>query len=128
MTYAETAETVYDIYTRTLDLDMVCTRLKLSDVEVAKLKADKDFMLRIAIFESREQERLIQNMRELSQSSNESIKLSATVKLGTMLYEKRFRPPIVTNPRGDDEDGDDNCLTDEEKEQFRDNMSVFFND
>lgn len=127
MTFDEKAETVFEIYKRTLDFDMACVRLDLSTEDIKELKADRNFMLRLAIFDSEEQEKLIQNMRNLTRSKNESIALSATVKLGAMIYKKRFVPEVITIKRDNTSSEDDIVLTDKENEQFAANMNIIFN-
>ena len=93
MEYAEKAEIAYEAYKGCLDLEIAYLRAGLSDIERTLIENDVDFKARIQLVVYDEQERLITNLRDLSHSYNENIKLTATLKLGSMMYSERFREP-----------------------------------
>ena len=93
MKYAEKAEIAYTAYEACLDLDIAYMRAGLTDIEITLIENDVDFLARVRLVIFDEQERLVTNLRELSHSYNENIKLTATLKLGSMFYAERFKEP-----------------------------------
>ncbi len=96
----EKIEVLFDSYTRTLDMEISYLRAGLSEEECELVEADEILKIRIALYDAEIREQLIQNMRDLSQSGNESIKLNATTELGKMIYKERFN-----NDRDDEGNG-----------------------
>jgi hypothetical protein len=91
MTLDEKVELIYDSYTRTLDYEISCLRADLAEGERELVDAHEGLQIRIKLFDAEVQEELIENMRELSKSTTESIRLQATLRLGQMIYKKRFK-------------------------------------
>lgn len=92
--YAETAELVFRNYVKSLDLTIAMRRAGCTDEEAEELKSDEEFMARIELVDFDVQEELITSLRELCQSPNENVKLSATLKLGEMVYKSRFKQKL----------------------------------
>ncbi len=92
MKYAAKAELAYEAYRSCLDLNIAYMRAGLTDIERVLIAKDVDFLARVQLVVFEEQERLIGNLRDLSYSQTENIKLTATLKLGSMLYASRFEP------------------------------------
>ena len=90
MTFDEKVELIYDSYMRTLDYEIACLRAQLSEKEREKADQHEGLQLRMKLFDAEVDEELISNMRDLTKSRTESIRLSATIKLGQMVYSKRF--------------------------------------
>ena len=86
----EKIEVLYESYTRTLDFEIACLRAGISEEERELVDADEMLQIRIALYDADQREELITNMRDLSRSNNESIKLNATRELGKMIYKERF--------------------------------------
>ena len=82
---------VIHAYEMSLDLDIAMVRSELNADEQARFVNDEECMSRITLIDFDEREKLITNMRALSSSNTESIKLQATLRLGEMLYKDRFK-------------------------------------
>ena len=90
MDLAEKKELAYNYYQENLDVDISLLRAGVTSEERDLILDDEDFRYRLLLVDAQVQEQIIVNLRELSQSSQDSVRLSATRDLGKLFYKKRF--------------------------------------
>tara|TARA_Y100000310_G_C20167132_1_gene571889 strand:+ start:36 stop:377 length:342 start_codon:yes stop_codon:yes gene_type:complete len=90
MNLVEKAELVFKSFERCMDLDIAFAKNGISDDDRVLIEADANFDARLQLRKFEVQEELFVSLRSLVNSPNESIQLQATVRLGEMLYPKRF--------------------------------------
>lgn len=90
--YLDKLELVYQAYEKSLDLDIACVIVLLSNEERDRILADPDFRARIAICDARIREDIIHDFRGISKDADsDATRLSALKELGKMLYPTRFK-------------------------------------
>jgi hypothetical protein len=87
----ELAELVYQSFERCHDLEIAFAKVCVSDDDRAAIEADANFQARVRLVQFEMQEHLFAKLRNLMESDNESIAYQATMRLGEMLYAKRFK-------------------------------------
>lgn len=93
MSIDEKAELVFQAYVDTLDFDIALSRVVLSEDELAMIMADETLMVRMRNRDYEVQAELLHDLRALKDSTeNEQLQFQCIVKLGEMLYSKRFKP------------------------------------
>ena len=90
MNIEEKIEIVYNAYERTLDFDIACLRAYLTDEEREIVENDEDLRFRIDLCDAEVREDIISSLRELAAHGNDKMRFQANVKLGEILYKKRF--------------------------------------
>ena len=88
--FLQKQERIIDCFSTSLDKDSAYILCEVTEEEKCLLENDKDFQTRLNFYLAREKESLIKELKTLSQSLNENIKLKAIEALGKMIYPERF--------------------------------------
>jgi hypothetical protein len=108
MDLSEKKELVFRNYQVCLDIDIAILKARLTDKEKDIILKDQEFLDRLTLVDAEVQEQLIVNLRDLSQSPNDSVRLSATKDLGKIFYQKRFSSDL--SKLFDDENNKPACI------------------
>jgi len=93
MSTAEKMEAIVSAYSGTYDYELSLKMYNVCDEERKIMEDDRFFLLRLNKLEQACKANIIQKLINISETArNESVKLSATVELGKILYRERFAP------------------------------------
>ena len=86
-------ENVVRTFEKTLDYDLALYTHNVSDKERELMEKDDVHMARLRYIEEEVKASIVTTLKKLSEkSTNDKVKLSATVELGKVVYRERFMP------------------------------------
>jgi hypothetical protein len=96
--YADKLEYVFRAYEKSLDLDIALALVPLSAAERDRLIEDSELRARIALYDAKVCEELVDGLRCLVKgAASEGVRLAAIRELGRTFYPKRFKHDAIIN-------------------------------
>lgn len=102
LTFEEKKEQVIHAFKRSFDREAAYRRCGLSTEEKNKLNNDQGFQERLDFHLVQEQERVIENLRDLMASENDMISLKATMEYGKVIYPEKFNDKFISKNKTSD--------------------------
>jgi len=100
----EKKELVVMSYSATFDKEMAYSKVDLTPDEIQFLENDVQFQKRLNLFLIQERERIIKNLRDFMESTDERISFRATMDMAQILYPDFFKRGNIDVPEDDFED------------------------
>lgn len=88
---SETKELIYRSYEKTLDLDLACKKLRITDEAKDLLLKDENFKARLDYAEATQKEQLLESLFDLSKKAkNDAVRFNALMEIIKTYYPERF--------------------------------------
>ena len=95
---SELAETVYQHYTRSLNVNIAFLKVNVNEKDKQALLNDTLFIRRVNLFTVEMQEELIEDLISLKGTLNEGLKFQVITRLGKMIYPEKFKENVDDGP------------------------------